>query len=64
LFAANLIAGHLNDANGASAANPGGYSSMLWFFALLSLAAFACTVPLWVRDPGSRTLPEASGAAS
>jgi MFS family permease len=63
LFAANLIAGHLNDANGASAANPGGYSPMLWFFALLSLAAFACTVLLWLRDPGSRTVREASRAA-
>jgi MFS family permease len=52
LFAANLAAGYINDASGASAANPGGYAPMLWFFGLLSLGAFASTVALWVRDPG------------
>ncbi len=50
LFAANLVAGYLNDVNGASAMNPGGYTPMLWFFGLLSLIAFVCTVALWVRD--------------
>jgi len=50
LFAANLIAGYLNDVSGASAANPGGYAPMLWFFGLLSLSAFLCTIGLWVRD--------------
>ena len=53
LFAANLIAGYLNDANGASAANPSGYMPMLWFFGLLSLTAFLATVGLWARDRGS-----------
>ncbi|HSY05915.1 MAG TPA: MFS transporter [Steroidobacteraceae bacterium] len=52
LFAANLAAGYINDASGASAANPGGYAPMLWFFGLLSFGAFASTVALWVRDPG------------
>lgn len=50
LTGANLVAGYLNDASGASAANPGGYSPMLWFFGLLSLAAFLCTLVLWLID--------------
>jgi MFS family permease len=50
LFAANLIAGHINDTSGASASNPGGYAPMLWFFGLLSLVAFLCTVALWWRE--------------
>jgi MFS family permease len=54
LFAANLIAGYLNDANGASTTNPAGYTPMLWFFGLLSLAAFVCSAALWVRDHGRR----------
>jgi MFS family permease len=53
LFAANLIAGYLNDVNGASAANPGGYVPMLWFFGLLSLGAFVATLALWLRDHGN-----------
>ena len=53
LFAANLIAGYLNDASGASAANPAGYTPMLWFFGILSLAAFLGTVGLWLRDHGT-----------
>jgi MFS family permease len=61
LFAANLVAGYLNDANGASAANPGGYAPMLWFFGLLSLTAFVCTIALWVRDHADA--PPAAGAA-
>lgn len=47
---ANLVAGHLNDANGASAANPAGYDGMLWFFGLLSLAGFLITLPLWRHE--------------
>ncbi len=50
LFGANIIAGYLNDTSGASTANPGGYAPMLWFFGLLSLAAFACTLLLWLLD--------------
>jgi MFS family permease len=61
LFAANLIAGYLNDMSGASAANPGGYTPMLWFFGLLSLSAFVGTMLLWLRDPGSAAAqPQAS----
>ena len=64
LFAANLIAGYLNDANGASAANPGGYGPMLWFFGLLSLTAFVCTGALWLRDHGAAPRSEPQGAAA
>jgi MFS family permease len=64
LFAANLIAGHLNDANAASATNPGGYNPMLWFFALLSLAAFVCAVLLWLRDPANAPASVPSRATS
>lgn len=39
LTAANLAAGWINDHNGASAARPEGYASMLVFFGALSLAA-------------------------
>jgi MFS family permease len=47
---ANVVAGRLNDANGASAANPAGYDGMLWFFGLLSLAGFLITLPLWRHE--------------
>jgi MFS family permease len=50
LFGANLVAGHINDTSNASASNPGGYAPMLWFFGLLSLIAFLCTVLLWWRE--------------
>jgi MFS family permease len=50
LFAANLAAGHINDVSGASAANPAGYGPMLWFFGILSLVAFLCTLLLWLSD--------------
>ncbi|HEX4619141.1 MAG TPA: MFS transporter, partial [Steroidobacteraceae bacterium] len=53
LFAANLAAGYLNDTSGASAANPGGYAPMLWFFGTLSLAALLCTLLLWLLDHGA-----------
>jgi MFS family permease len=53
LFGANLVAGYLNDTSGASAANPGGYAPMLWFFGLLSLAAFLCALLLWLLDHGA-----------
>ena len=43
-------------ANAASASNPGGYNPMLLFFALLSLAAFVCSVLLWLRDRPGREL--------
>jgi MFS family permease len=65
LFGANMIAGYLNDMSGASAANPGGYTPMLWFFGLLSLTAFLCTLALWVldRSNGSAARAAATGSA-
>ena len=45
---ANLVAGWLNDQAGASAANPGGYSSMMLFFGIASVAGFACALLLWL----------------
>jgi MFS family permease len=65
LFAANVAAGYINDASGASAANPGGYTPMLWFFGLLSLCAFVCTVALWLRDhsnAAASALPAPAGS--
>jgi MFS family permease len=50
LYGANMIAGYLNDASGASADNPGGYDAMLWFFGLLSLLGVACAVMLKLRE--------------
>jgi len=61
LFGANIIAGYLNDTSGASAANPGGYAPMLWFFGLLSLAAFLCTLLLWWLDHGVAARPTHAG---
>jgi len=48
----NLVVGALNDANGASAANPQGYVPMLWTFALLSLMGFVFAWLLWRRETG------------
>jgi MFS family permease len=62
LFGANLVAGHLNDVSGAGAGNAAGYAPMLWFFGLLSLAAFACTALLWLRDH-IRAAPAQAGAS-
>jgi MFS family permease len=62
LFGANLVAGHLNDVSGASAGNAAGYAPMLWFFGLLSLAAFLCTALLWLRDH-TRAAPAQVGAS-
>ena len=55
LTLANVAAGYINDASGASAANPAGYASMLWFFGLLSLAGFVFALMLWRRD---RAIPQ------
>ena len=57
LTGANLAAGYLNDVNGASAAHPDGYAPMLWFFGSLSLAAFLCTLVLWLLDHETRSRP-------
>jgi hypothetical protein len=48
----NLAAGWLNDASGASATNPAGYSPMLAMFALLSLFGFVFAAALRVREVG------------
>jgi len=50
LTVANVIAGYINDTNGASASNPAGYASMLWFFGLLSLAGFLFAGFVWRRE--------------
>ena len=46
--AANLVAGWLNDQAGASAANPGGYAPMMWFFGIASVLGLACALLLWL----------------
>ena len=55
LTLANVAAGYINDVSDASAANPAGYASMLWFFGLLSLAGFVFALMLWRRD---RAIPQ------
>ncbi len=52
LSAANLIAGALNDSFGASADNPGGYTPMLMFFAVVAASAFFFAFALWRRESG------------
>ena len=44
---ANLAAGWLNDQAGASAANPGGYAPMMWFFGITSVAGAVFALLLW-----------------
>jgi MFS family permease len=57
LFACNYLAGWLNDANNAGAANPSGYGPMLQMFGLLSLLGLFSTLALWWRERG----PHAQG---
>jgi len=52
LFAFNLAAGALNDANAAGPSNPDGYTPMLWMFTLLSLFGFVFAALLRVRETG------------
>ena len=52
LSVANLAAGALNDAFGASAENPGGYTAMLIFFAAVASSAFFFAFALWRRESG------------
>jgi len=52
LFACNYLAGWLNDANYAGAANPAGYGPMLQMFGALSLLALVSTLALWRREQG------------
>jgi hypothetical protein len=64
LTVANVVAGYINDANHASAANPGGYTPMLWFFGLLSLTALLITLVLWLLDHGVAPVARTAAAAS
>jgi MFS family permease len=52
LTLANLAAGALNDAFGAGADNPAGYTPMLLFFGLLASSALIFAVALWRRESG------------
>jgi MFS family permease len=45
---ANLMAGWLNDAAGASAANPAGYQPMMLFFGTTSALGFGFALMLWL----------------
>ena len=54
LWGSNRIAGWLADKAGAGAANPEGYATMIWFFALLSLAALTSVLLLWQRERGPK----------
>ncbi len=51
---ANLVAGWLNDRAGASAANPAGYSDMMWFFGLTSVAGCVFALLLWATAGRAR----------
>lgn len=50
LVAANFVVGYVNDASGASAANPSGYAPMLWLFGALSLAGFVFAALLVIHE--------------
>jgi MFS family permease len=52
LTVVNLAAGALNDSAHASAANPAGYTPMLWMFAALSLAGLVFSALLRGRETG------------
>jgi MFS family permease len=52
LMTFNLVVGGLNDAYGASAANPRGYMPMLWTFMLLSLCGLVFAGLLRQRELG------------
>ena len=52
LAACNLVAGWLNDINGAGADNPAGYAPMIVFFAVLAVGALIFSVALWRRETG------------
>jgi MFS family permease len=48
----NIVAGGLNDAFEAGAANPAGYVPMIVFFAVLATGALAFSIALWRRETG------------
>jgi MFS family permease len=60
LTSINLVAGALNDFNGASETNPAGYTPMLWLFLFLSLFGFVFAYALRVRE----TSPQGHGLES
>jgi len=64
LWSSNRFAGWLADKAGAGPANPAGYTTMLWFFGLLSLVALTSVVLLWQREtsPDGHGLELARGA--
>ena len=52
LWSSNRFAGSLADQAGAGPAHPAGYTTMLWFFGILSLVALYSAVLLWRRESG------------
>jgi MFS family permease len=52
LWGSNRIAGWIADRAGASPVHPEGYSTMIWYFGLLSLTALASALLLWWRERG------------
>jgi len=52
LTVCNLVAGWLNDLNGAGPDNPAGYAPMIIFFIALSLGGVAFSIALWRRELG------------
>jgi MFS family permease len=54
LWGSNRAAGWLADKAGAGPSNPAGYTTMLWFFGLLSLVALSSVVLLWLRESGPK----------
>jgi len=52
LWGSNRIAGWIADRAGASPVHPEGYSTMIWYFGLLSLTALTAALLLWWRERG------------
>jgi MFS family permease len=50
LWSSNRVAGWLADKADAGPTHPEGYTTMLWFFGLLSLVALSSVVLLWRRE--------------
>jgi sugar phosphate permease len=48
----NLLIGWANDAAGASAQNPGGYTPGMWIFSVLGAAALLFALLLYRRERG------------
>ncbi|MCE3286047.1 MAG: hypothetical protein K0R70_2303 [Steroidobacteraceae bacterium] len=55
IAAGNLVAGHLNDAAGASAANPAGYQPMMAFFGMTRALGCLFALLLGTGRDGART---------